>query len=255
MSDTGAFKGSTHMPRDEEIIQIRAALRRGEIDDPTFDRLYPDAVRARSPSYWTPVAVAYRAAQLFARQNVRSVLDVGSGAGKFCLTAACSHPDVIFTGIEQRSHLVDTARRVATRLKIENVRFHAGDATDLCWHDHDGIYLYNPFAENVYSEAERLDSTVELSRRRFLSDVWRMFFAFTSAPVGTSIVTYNSFGGPIPATYELAHAERAGLEWLRLWVKRGQPVQEATYYLENENGVTPVRLASSLLPDGVPSLA
>lgn len=243
------------MPSDEEIIQMRAALSHGKIDDPTFDRLYPDAVRAKSLCYWTPITVAYRAAQLFASQNVESVLDVGSGAGKFCLTAACSSPDVIFTGIEHRPHLVDTARQVAARLRIENVRFHSGDATDLRWLDHGGFYLYNPFAENVYSDEDRLDSTVELSRRRFLSDVWRMFFAFTSAPVGTSIVTYNSFGGPIPATYELVHAERAELEWLRLWVKRRQPSQEATYFLENDDGVTPVRLAASILLDRISSCA
>jgi predicted RNA methylase len=243
------------MPLDEEIIQMRAALCHGKIDDPTFDRLYPDAVRAVSPCYWTPVAVAYRAAQLFASQDVKSVLDVGSGAGKFCLTAACSRPDVIFTGIEQRPHLVETARQVAARLRIENVRFHSGDATDLRSADHGGFYLYNPFAENVYNDQERLDSTVELSRSRFFSDVWRMFFAFTSAPLGTSIVTYNSFGGPIPSTYELVHAERAEIEWLRLWVKRRQPIPEVTYYLENEDGVTPVRITSSILLDRISSCA
>jgi hypothetical protein len=51
------------------------------------------------------------------------------------------------------------------------------------------------------------------------------------------LVTYNGFGGPVPATYSLAHAERAGVDWLRLWVKRWPSAENGAYYREEIDGV------------------
>lgn len=195
--------------------------------------------------FWTPVAVASRAAQLFASQKVRRVLDVGSGAGKFCLVAACACPDIDFTGIEQRPHLVAAARRLKAQLDVRNTRFFVGDVSDAPWLEFDGLYLYNPFEENVTREGIQLDHTVELSEQRLLADLGRVLAALVVAAVGTCMVTYNGFGGLIPTTYDLVHAEPAGIDWLRLWVKHRETNRDGTYYRENADGVTLVSLAST----------
>jgi SAM-dependent methyltransferase len=225
------------MKKDDDSTQLRLELRGGTADDLAFDQLYPAPIRARSARFWTPVAVAHRAAQLFAGQDVRRVLDVGSGAGKLCLVAACVCPDIDFTGIEQRPYLVEAARRATALLGVGNARFVVGDVALAPWDQFGGLYLYNPFAENLYRDDDPLDHTVELSERRYLADVRGMLAALAAARVGTCMVTYNGFGGPIPTTYDLAHAERAGIDWLRMWVKRRPSSEGGGHYLEREDGV------------------
>lgn len=231
---------------DAEVALLREDLHYGPVDDGVFDALYAAPLRARSQQYWTTTDVARQAAFLFARHNARRVLDIGSGPGKFCLVAACARPDLEFTGVEHRAHLVEAARAAARRLDLHNVRFFQADATDPAWFGFDGFYLNNPFAENLYSVDDHFDDTVELSRRRFMDDVERVIRCLASVATGTCVVTYNGFGGPIPSTFELVHAERAGYDWLRLWVKRHETASPEDYYLEEDDGVT---LVHGALPD------
>jgi SAM-dependent methyltransferase len=231
------FDEAPPVSAEDDFTRLRRELGCGPVADATFDALYPAPIESRSAQFWTPVAVAVRAAELFVSHGVRRVLDVGSGAGKFCLTAACVRPDVDFTGIEQRPHLVEAARLLGMQLGLENARFIAGDATSLSWGAFDGLYFYNPFAENLCCESDHLDETVELSHRRYMADIQRVITALASATVGTCLVTYNSFGGPIPASFELAHEERAGTDWLRVWVKRRATAEQATFYVEDRDRV------------------
>jgi SAM-dependent methyltransferase len=233
------------MDHDDDLTRLRLDVGRGLVDDPTFDEaLYAPPIRARSSRFWTPVTVASRAAQLLARHDVRRVLDVGSGPGKFCLAAASVCPEIDFTGIEHRPHLVEAARLAGARLRLENVRFLEGTVTELPWTEFDALYLYNPFAENVCDEGDHLDDTVELSTPRYMADVRCVGAALTAAPVGLVMVTYHGFGGPIPVSYELVHAERAHSDWLRVWVKRRLRGDGATFYVEDGDELLIVSTAS-----------
>ena len=233
------------MTNDDKLMQLRRALRAGVATNRAFDRLYAAPVRQRSARFWTPVEVAHRAGRLLAGQNVRTVLDVGAGVGKFCIAAACACPDIEFTGVEHRPHFVEAARAASARIGTNNARFVVGDATAPGLLDFDALYLYNPFAENLYVDSHPLDNTVELSPRRLIADVQRIVHALVAASVGMCLLTYHGFGGPIPATYELAHEEEAGTDWLRLWVKRTLVGEQGAYYRETDDGVTLVRSASS----------
>ena len=190
------------------------------IDDIAFDALYPPLIRRLSPTHWTPVAVARRAAQLFRDGGARRILDVGSGAGKFVLTAAHAAPDLFFVGIEQRRHLIEAARHVRSALGIANARFFHGDVTRTTWSSFDGIYFFNPFGENLLAEHDRIDSAVELSQTRFDDDVLRSERGLAAARVGTAVVTYNGCGGNVPSSYKLAHKEVVEGASLRLWIQR-----------------------------------
>lgn len=234
---------------DDEVALLREDLHYGPVDDGTFDALYAAPIRDKSHRYWTTTEVARQAASLFARYNARRVLDIGSGAGKFCLVAACARPDLELTGFEHRGHLVEAARAAAQRLGLDNVRFFQADATHVAWSGFDGIYLYNPFAENLYPAVDHFDDTVELSRRRFMNDVGRVTRRLADVAMGTCVVTYNGFGGPIPAAFELAHVEPAGSDWLRLWVKRHETADPGDYYLEEIEGVTRIRGELSTIED------
>ncbi|MBI3542695.1 MAG: hypothetical protein HY075_05405 [Deltaproteobacteria bacterium] len=65
--------------------------------------------------------MARRAAELLTDGRAARVLDVGSGAGKFCLVGALSSKGR-FVGIERQRRLVDLSRELAARLRPQGQR-------------------------------------------------------------------------------------------------------------------------------------
>ncbi len=200
--------------------EIADALRAGvSPTDRVFDRFLPPELRLRSGQYWTPLVVAIRAAQWLDELRVRSVIDIGSGAGKFCVAAALAG-QACFTGIEQRHRLVGAARGLARSLGVEDrVAFVHGAFGTTPLSEPDAYYLYNPFGENLFGPEEHLDQDVELSHDRYLEDIALVEEALRQAPVGTLLLTYNGFGGYVPATFREERVDRELPNVLRLWRK------------------------------------
>ncbi len=196
---------------------VARALRSGQrVVDRELDEVFPLEARRASRVHWTPVAVAAHAARLLADRPGATILDVGSGVGKFCLVAAATVRARI-RGIEQRAHLVDIARTAAAKLQVE-VEFVHGTLDTQDPTAVDGIYLFNPFAENLSPMRDRIDDSVELSPERFRRDVAATERFLRGARVGTRVVTYCGFGGAMPEEYVLNHREWHGSN-LELWVK------------------------------------
>jgi SAM-dependent methyltransferase len=209
--------------------------------DKDIDALFPTAVRQASSRYWTPVQVARRAAQLLEDLGVRRVLDVGSGAGKFCVVAGARAPRIEFVGLEHRAGLVEVAQALATRVGTSNVKFALGDATTFPWTDFDAFYIFNSFAENTFSRRERFDQTVELSHTRFVTDVMRVKRRLDVAPLGTVLLTYYGLGGPIPRSYDLLKVEAVGTGLLRVW-RRERLTSDDRYWAEDDDSVSVLTL-------------
>jgi hypothetical protein len=145
------------------------------------------------------------------------VLDVGAGAGKFSLVAAMSTRLDVF-GVEQRGSLVAVARRLAQTFSLEHrVRFAHGTFGECELPSTDGYYAFNPFGENLFDGAERLDDQVELGFDRFRRDTRAFNELLHRAPIGTVLVTYNGLGGRIPRAFSLVRETRAFQCPLRLW--------------------------------------
>jgi SAM-dependent methyltransferase len=204
-------------------------------EDVAFDSVYPTEIRRISRRFWTPVAVARRAAELFADAGVTRVLDVGSGVGKFALVAAATERQALFVGVEHRRHLVDIASRARDELGLPNARFRAADVTRMSWAGFGGVYLFNPLAENLFDGSDRIDDRVELSFKRLHRDAWRIERALRLAPLGMAIVTYHGASVRIPGCYALEVCEPAGTDWLRLWVRRHE-ADQGVLYLEEMGG-------------------
>ena len=205
--------------------------RQADDDDEPIDALYPPQVRVMSRRFWTPVAVARRAAILLRDAGARRVLDVGSGVGKFALVAARTAPELRLTGIEHRAHLVDLARGAKRALGLTNVDFTVGNATDASWRAYDGLYFFNPFAENTFEPEARLDDRAELSLNRFAKDVLRAHAQLREAPKGTAVATFYGSSGRMPCTFELVSMEPAAAGWLRLWIKT-DAVDDGSFFVE-----------------------
>lgn len=195
-------------------------LREGHaIPDEVFDAFLPPHIRRLSARHWTPVDVAVRAVELLVVRGGMKILDIGSGAGKFCLVGAlCS--DAIFVGVEQRPHLVELAAHLQRWLRIDRARFIHGNVAWMDWREYDGFYFFNPFFENVSDGLTHIDDTIELSARRRLEYIMATYARLLEARPGARVVTYHGFGGIMPNCYRKVHEEPAGTDVLELWVRQ-----------------------------------
>lgn len=222
-------------PPPVDPARIRQRLAAGlPVLDAAFDGLLPEALRRPSARHWTSVAVASLASQWLEAAGAARVLDLGSGAGKFCTVGALTS-GLAFTGLEHRAALVAAARDLARDLGVaERVTFRAEAAPAEPPPGFDALYLYNPFGENLLAPAGHLDGTVELNRRRFNREVARFEAWLDRLPPGTHLMTLNGFGGRIPDSFDLLQARDTELAPLRHWRKaRRRP--GGAYWLELED--------------------
>ncbi len=185
------------------------------VSDLRFDNLFPEAVQRASQIHWTPVDVARRAAELLDVGPQTRVLDIGSGAGKFCMVGALTTPGH-FTGVEQRPHLVTMAKKVIRQYHIPRVDFISGGMEDADWTKFTGFYIFNPFIENLFAAAERIDQGTDFGHDKFITQVRYLQMKLTLLPVGTHIVTFHGFGGEMPPGFEVKVRERWGEDYLVL---------------------------------------
>ena len=210
----------TCLPLLPQPEQLAEALRAGRCPgDATFDHFLTDQERVLSSQYWTPLEVARRAAQWLEECRVRTVVDIGSGAGKFCVAAALAG-HCHFTGLEHREHLVTCARRLARTFQVQDrVHFIQGALGSASIPAADAYYLYNPFEENVMHEGQRIDASVELSGERQARDLLALRRLLLGARTGTYVLTYNGFGARLPPSYSEVRVDRELPNALRMWKK------------------------------------
>lgn len=172
-----------------------------EIDDSEFDSIYPKDILEASEMHFTPIIIAKIAARYLVDGKESKILDVGSGAGKFCMIgSACT--DGYFVGVELRENLCSAATLIAEYYNLSNVEFIHSNITAIKFRDYNGFYFYNPFYENVCLSG-RIDEAVEL--RRDLFDEYSLYVKqqLSEMPIGTKLVTYFSYLKEIPDSYKV----------------------------------------------------
>ncbi len=198
---------------------IGVALRNGKnVSDFRFDQVYPAHVQECSNPHWTPVAVAKRAAEWLVADSGARILDVGSGAGKFCIVGALT-TDGEFVGIEQRPYLVEAAQSAVKQWNVQRASFVAGNMAKIDWHQFTGFYLFNPFYEQI-NENRRIDKSISYSGLLFMRYLDIVKDNLRDALPGTRVVTYHGFGGDMPSCYECLISELHECGTLELWVKK-----------------------------------
>lgn len=189
------------------------------LDDRRFDDELPASVQHHAAIHFTPVDVARFATGLLVSQSGTRVLDVGSGAGKFCLVAASTAPTATFVGVEIRPHLVDISQQLAARHGLPNVRFIHADAFALDWSAFDSFYFYNPFAEQ-HHRTFVMDRSIELAPAnydRYVAEVQRRL---RRARVGTRVVTFHGLGGAMPPGWVRTLSYFVCSGFVELWIRR-----------------------------------
>jgi hypothetical protein len=219
------FVAASRDERAEPIVEltiesIRASMRAGMPPaDRSFDLHMSEELRSVSGTYWSPLVVAMRAAEWLDELGIETAVDIGSGAGKFCVAAALAGRGR-FIGLEHRPRLVAAARALADHFGVaDRVTFVEDTLGEGPIPTAEAYYLYNPFGENQFWYGERLDDDVELSEDRFARDVAATEALFREVPLGTCVITYNGFGGRMPADFEAVRVDRTLPNMLRLWRK------------------------------------
>ena len=184
--------------------------------DEQFNQLYPATIRLLSQKHWTPLNVAKKAANFLALESDVKILDIGSGVGKFCLTAAKIRPNAFYYGVEQRKELIDYANKAKKILGLKNVTFIHGNVTQIDLRDYHHFYFFNSFYENL-TGTNKIDNKIDYS-----SDLYNAYNLFLHAQLaqklpGTRLVTYHSLEDEIPKNFQLIHEQLDSK--LKYWLK------------------------------------
>jgi SAM-dependent methyltransferase len=189
--------------------------------DARFESRYPRAIRQLSEIHWTPIRVVRRVVeQLVLRPGMR-VLDVGCGPGKFCIVGSLLS-GAQFVGVEQRPTLVDLATSTALALGAREASFVAGDAFELDWSGFDGVYLYNPFEEELFDRARWVDETLAFSEDRYHACIDLTEEKLGTLRKGALVSIYHGFGGKMPPGFTRRSFGFYGSGTLELWEKTSE---------------------------------
>lgn len=184
--------------------------------DETFNSLYPSEIKAVAQKHWTPLEVAKKCADFLAISPDVKVLDIGSGSGKFCFTAAHYHPHTNFFGIEQRKNLVELCDTLKEKLHLDNAFFINENISNADLKPYDHFYFYNAFYENIQG-TQKIDYDISYSERLYDYYNLVLYKHLNKKPSGTRIATYHSFGNEIPPGYEVVHTDYN--DYLKFWIK------------------------------------
>ena len=211
-------------PSGEPVLRAAAALRAGDAHaDAWLDGLLPPALRDVSDDYWTPAPVVRQVAAWLRDEGITSVVDIGSGTGKFCIALALLERCRVI-GLEHRPSLVAVARDLASRFGVdERVTFIEGAFGAVPTPAADAYYLFNPFNEYTLGSAEAASDDITFTRETWRRDVEAMTRFLAALPVGAVVVTYNGFGRYPPRTFEQTRVDLSFRGPLRLWTKRAAP--------------------------------
>lgn len=186
------------------------------INDLVFDVIYPEHIQCLSRKHWTSLEIAKIAGDFLAQPG-STVLDIGSGVGKFCLLAGHHHPDTLFYGVEQRLDLVHLAEKAQQEIALPNVQFIHANITQINFKEFDHFYYYNSFYENI-DQLNRIDDTIETSIDLYLYYIQYLYVVLQEKPIGTRLVTYQSLEHEIPPGYRVMGTAKGKL--VKMWIKK-----------------------------------
>lgn len=182
-----------------------------------FIQLYPLAIQQLDHVHWTPLAVAFKAAQFLKTAPGVKILDIGSGIGKFCLAGAYYKPQAFFFGVEQRRNLVEHARAAKELLGFQNVEFLQGDFAQVDLREYDHFYFFNSFGENL-TDQYRIDESIDYSAELYYYYSTYLRNKLDKLPGGTRFASYCSTDDEVPMSYQLVKTLYDGT--LKFWIKK-----------------------------------
>ncbi|HMG90069.1 MAG TPA: methyltransferase domain-containing protein [Chryseolinea sp.] len=196
-------------------MNIEPARLRIDVTDDEFDAIYPRKIRRLAEKHFTPVSVAKTASEFLVTKPGERVLDIGSGAGKFCLVGSVNTSGH-FVGIEQRRSLVELSKKLSTSYGLNNITFVNGDVTSINFNEYDAFYIYNSFYENL-NKHDSIDDTILMTPSLYNSYLRYTHGQLSRLSPAVRLVTYYTSYTIVPSSFKLIDSLHD--EHLKLWEK------------------------------------
>lgn len=184
--------------------------------DDSFNAIYPSRIRKVAEKHFTPLSVAKSASEFLVNSPGTRVLDIGSGAGKFCMVGSITTRGC-FTGIEQREELVQLSKRLVDSYQLTNITFINTNVIFVDFSEYDAFYIYNPFYENIDTRGN-IDDTIVLTPSLYDSYSTHTFAQLSTCMPGVRLATYYTSPTIVPPSFTLIDSLYDGQ--LKFWEKR-----------------------------------
>jgi Methyltransferase domain len=186
------------------------------VPDSDFDAIFPDDIQKFTRLHFSPIEVSKHVAKFLTQKKPNAkILDIGSGAGKFCMVGSL-FTDGHFTGVEQRESLHVIANEIAETHFLQKVEFILENILNIPFGDFDGFYIFNSFYENV-SFDDNITDEINLSQPNYDAYSTYVKDELDNMPIGTRLATYFCSRSVAPDSYELV--DDTFNENLNLWIK------------------------------------
>jgi SAM-dependent methyltransferase len=169
--------------------------------DEEFDAIFPEDVREHSNRHFTSVFIAQQAAAFLTEEGAKTILDIGSGTGKFCLVASALSK-AQFTGVEHRTYYVEIGNDCAKQFGLLNCKFIADTILNIDFSNYDAFYIFNPFLEAKDPSAQ-MDETLKVGLKEYETYSAYVYKQFDSLRVGTRIASYWTSKTQFPPSFQL----------------------------------------------------
>ena len=186
-----------------------------DVSDREFDAIYPENIRRIADRHWSPVAISKTASEFLVRRAGTRVLDIGSGAGKFCMIGAATTRGH-FTGVEHRLPLVELSTALSSRYDLQNAKYIHSNVTSIDFRNYDAFYFFNSFYEHINIH-HRIDDSVTMDVQTYEAHVSDMVEQLSGLPFGTRLATYATLQSVVPGNFQLVDSLYYGS--LNLWEK------------------------------------
>ena len=195
---------------------IRDTIRNGILpSDEQFDSLFPEGIRSYANQHFSGVYAIKQAAQFLCDQKDPKILDIGSGAGKFCLLAALLHNGAEFVGVEYRSELVSVSKDLADNFALNNIHFFCENVLNVDFTPFNGFFMFNPFLEHRKSNA-RLEGFFDYNHDDFYYQE-HLNIKLSSMHTRAKLVTYHVNRSLVPKSFKCVFEKMGGA--LLFWEK------------------------------------
>jgi predicted RNA methylase len=184
--------------------------------DEIFNSIFPTGLLINLMSHLTPLPIAIAAAAFLTQGGNNNIVDIGSGPGKFCLIGACT-TEARYTGIERRDTLSDLARILAKKYQLDRIKFIGDNISNIDFSVFDGFYLFNPFYENLETEA-RMDQQFAYSYKLYQKYTDYVKQQLAEMPLGTKVAAFHGYHNEIPNSFRAQ--EHSEFSHLKLFTKK-----------------------------------
>jgi hypothetical protein len=204
--------------RDKYFADLIGKIQANQtVADVDFDAIYPAELRKFTRLHFSPIEISRHVAMFLTEEKPQAkILDIGSGAGKFCLIGSkCTAGH--FVGIERRASLHVIAEQIAEFYSFQNVEFILDNITQHSLKPYDAFYIFNSFYENI-SFDENITDEVSLQQPNYDTFSAYVKQELEKMPIGTRLATYFCSKSIAPDSYELQ--QNTFNENLKLWIKK-----------------------------------